>query len=327
MDKAYPGLDRRTNRKLEQEAYRLASQEPHVVSLTRGARPYQMIDGRQGAFDEELGPIRVRHNVTLVHGGRTVLQRLGPITESASRRQGKQEREGYGLFQQMDKECTRMNSHAGARRVSAKGLARFHLGIWYDQACRRLCPTKGMEQPTPEAEKAMARFLRWLHTYLDQIVAPLVRKYADQDFAEALQERSTTLADWLCRITPYAEYCHPLASTFAAFEGFTDKAHTDPLDQAPTILLNFGAHALLKLPEFSKYLELQPGDVVLFRSDVLKHTTKALPLRVGEKRWAVSCFWRKRLAQRRGPTNRQLSFLFAWREVRAGRRAKGKQCR
>ncbi|SYW80737.1 uncharacterized protein UBRO2_03951 [Ustilago bromivora] len=54
---------------------------------------------------------------------------------------------------------------------------------------------------------------------------------------------------------------------------FTIGDHTNMADSAISILLNFGQHAVLELPDYNIKLELQLLDIVQFRSNIVYHKT------------------------------------------------------
>lgn len=90
--------------------------------------------------------------------------------------------------------------------------------------------------------------------------------------------------------------CHPLYSTFSPFRGFSDCLHCDQQDAAVSILINFGQHAILELPEYRCKVELQPLDVIFLRTNTVLHRTSCHPAypqtNDGDlERWAVSCFF------------------------------------
>ncbi|SAM86105.1 uncharacterized protein UBRO_20961 [Ustilago bromivora] len=78
-------------------------------------------------------------------------------------------------------------------------------------------------------------------------------------------------------------------------------------DSAISILLNFGQHAVLELPDYNIKLELQLLDIVQFRSNIVYHKTtqhlsdQAVGSNVAE-RWAITCFFHKALEQHMEPS-------------------------
>jgi len=113
------------------------------------------------------------------------------------------------------------------------------------------------------------------------------------------------VTDWIPELDTY---CHPLYSTLSPFRGFSDGLHKDNNDSAVSVLVNFGQHAILELPEYGKKVQLQPFDIIFLRTNTVYHRTSPHPSYKRMKidhldRWAVTCFFRKKLEDHITPSN------------------------
>ncbi|SAM85391.1 uncharacterized protein UBRO_13548 [Ustilago bromivora] len=190
-----------------------------------------------------------------------------------------------------------------------------HLGVWHDQAYQRLQLTADTLQNngTNTAREAVSKFSEWLQHYTTKHVSPLVagnqiKTGLCDEFAAILHQRESIHYPWVKEhVAGYDKFCHPLYSTFVPFRGFTIGHHTDMADSAISILLNFGQHTVLKLPEYNIKLELQPLDIVLFCSNVVYHKTtqhlsdQAVGSDVAEC-WAITCFFCKAIERHMEPS-------------------------
>ncbi|CCF52820.1 uncharacterized protein (C-terminal fragment), partial [Ustilago hordei] len=177
-----------------------------------------------------------------------------------------------------------------------------HLSVWHDQAYQRLQLTADTLQNngTNTAREAVSKFSEWLQCYTTKHVSLLVA--GNQIKTESIHY------PWVKEhVAGYDKFCHPLYLTFVPFRGFTIEDHTDMADSAISILLNFGQHAVLKLPDYNIKLGLQPLDIVLFRSNVVYHKTtqhlsdQAVVSDVAEC-WAITCFFHKAIEQHMEPS-------------------------
>jgi len=112
-------------------------------------------------------------------------------------------------------------------------------------------------------------------------------------------------------------YCHPLYSTISPFRGFSDEVHKDSQDAAVSILVNFGQHAILELPEYGCKVMLQPFDTVFLRTNAIYHRTSRHLSYTDQdelERWAVSCFLRHSIELHVEPTDPHV-FQFANRDA------------
>lgn len=162
--------------------------------------------------------------------------------------------------------------------------------------------------------------MTWVHNYIEEYVCPL-RNMSVQGkgkdvgradcagdvesgccyvlhpvYRASLQQREQDF-DWLCQQLPLArDILHPLYNVVTPFVGFTGNSHKDADDADPTLLLNFG-YCRLHLPEYGAAVDLFPGDVVFFNRRKVEHYTTPHPGYAGshEDRWAVSCFFQKRV--------------------------------
>lgn len=211
------------------------------------------------------------------------------------------------------------------------GNGRYHVGVWYGQGGDHATPSSDLIQRDLKGEardmaiRAMLYLSVWVHDYVERHVQPLVdmivlhrtggsepdeeslptyveKHILHQAFRDRLQQRAED-HEWLCKEVSVAkEICHPLYNAFAPFVGYSDKAHRDPKDSAPTVLLNFG-YTLLHLPEYNAAVELQPGDTVFLSSATVKHYTTPIPgdPAAWDERWAISCFFQKQVHTHQAP--------------------------
>lgn len=205
----------------------------------------------------------------------------------------------------------------------------FHLGVWYGQGSRFATTTADTRQAKQDdaAVVHVLRFMAWLRVYIDKFVEPLTRptalRYCRRGrkgqslsdvppsmlepilcpaFLSSLAHREGNFV-WLSKEVPVAKtLCHRLYNVCSPFQGFSGKPHCDKGDDAPTVLLNFG-YARLHLPEYNAAVDLQPGDVVFFDAGV-QHYTTPHPQHPGleSERWAISCFFQKRVDGHWQPT-------------------------
>lgn len=141
------------------------------------------------------------------------------------------------------------------------------------------------------------------------------------DWKAILQQREMARTEFVKPTTEFWPYTSQWATAFAIFEGFTRNPHTDKDDEAPSLLLNFGASAILETQLFR--LEMQPGDVVLLDTSYLTHHSYPAPLQDGKKkRWAISCIWRKDITKRRLPSNKKRACLASFCAKRMQKRRK-----
>ncbi|SPO41393.1 uncharacterized protein PSFLO_06875 [Pseudozyma flocculosa] len=204
---------------------------------------------------------------------------------------------------------------------TASSFPHYHFGIWNGQGQRDLVKTaETLQRGNKEGQMAVMAFLAWLRNYLTWYVQYLVdAKPSDPaigsdgeceidglhpTYVQAYKDREE-LYKWLKSEILDADFlCHPLYSTCSPFHGFSESAHKDVSDLPATILLNFGSQALLELPDYDASVLLEPVDTVFFDARTVRHSTRPLPINVNNgvdeaERWAISCFYRSVVNDRR----------------------------
>ncbi|SJX60391.1 uncharacterized protein (C-terminal fragment), partial [Sporisorium reilianum f. sp. reilianum] len=118
-----------------------------------------------------------------------------------------------------------------------------------------------------------------------------------------LLHRSRSHFPWVAELIPrLGELCHPFYSTFTPSKGFDTSdedghGHGHGEDQeneqsSPSLLINFGQHALLELADYNCSIELQPLEVVVYCTEKVKLKAVQHPLCAGSdpnERWSVHC--------------------------------------
>ncbi|UZJ52505.1 hypothetical protein CBS101457_001825 [Exobasidium rhododendri] len=195
------------------------------------------------------------------------------------------------------------SSAQSSGRSTDKDAKRFNLGFWYDQAGRFLTTTSDQRQmnSTKEAQETVVRYSQQLKKYVQRFVQPLVDHSdfkLDGEIKEEMVRRKESY-DWLVTRRHLAKFfCHPIYAASAPFFGFSGGVHKDSNDANFSLLLNFGAQARLDLPDYKCSVLLQPFDIVFLRSNSISHSTSKVdyPVKNPSKRWAISCFTRKKIA-------------------------------
>lgn len=149
---------------------------------------------------------------------------------------------------------------------------------------------------------------RFFHTHVEKSIFKRSDSGLCDEFRRILQDRRSIHFPWAEKwIAGLAGYCHPFYTTFVPFRGFTGGLHKDKADTPLSILIHFGQHAVLHLPRYDAKVELQPLDIVFFRSCELEHKVTQHQSYVNANtsvatRFAVTCFFRREMMKHTIPT-------------------------
>ncbi|EPQ28116.1 uncharacterized protein PFL1_04443 [Pseudozyma flocculosa PF-1] len=280
-----------------------------------------MTGDQLSAFHDGTPDVVYRRNLTLSdENGRVLLQRFGPSSYGVHKAMKTEMLRGRYLYDQVVL-LARCHKHVLNRRTRSI-FPHYHFGAWFPQGQTYLRVTsETLQRRNKDGQLAVAAFLAWLRNYVSCFVQPLTNVSSEaMEHHTSCQvnegERNDALGQqlhptfckefkqreehykWLQQRLPDADcLCHPLFSTCSPFHGFSEKAHIDTNDLPGTILLNFGAHALLHLTDYGTKVELTPGDIVFLDAHSVRHRTEPHPVDAGNNlpeanRWAVSCFYR-----------------------------------
>lgn len=97
-------------------------------------------------------------------------------------------------------------------------------------------------------------------------------------------------------------------------KGFETASHVDEREADPSILVNFGQHAILELLDYNSKVKLQPLDIVVFSANRIRHRVVQHPkcMKAGynpAKRWSITCFFLQALAFREEPNDDILAYI------------------
>ena len=265
-------------------------------------------------FPDRNNHIYIR-NITLVDRttGQTFLQRFGPATETALENMGKSFNDGWKRFQTVMEtaSCKRHKAETRQTPDQQQRYPHYHFGGWYDRFGANLGLTTETKQAGNEQGKdAVSHFCVWFKQYIKQHIQPIMKPNTGlcDAFRSELEERINVHFPWANKqIEGLERYCHLLYSTISPFLGFSGNVHVDDKDADVSILVNFGQHALLQLPEYGCAVVLQPLDTVFFLSNSVHHLTAQHQAHIKRgsdpgARMAITCFFRKALQQHQEPT-------------------------
>lgn len=249
-------------------------------------------------------PFMYRQNLTLdVHGAGSVLVRIAVPDHNEYVDQKRLAAAGLACVQRMQK--TARPSNPGLRNDEQKHPV-FHLGIWTAQGHNTPDWTSDTKQAAPltgaaERQAAVDDVLVWAKNYYTKYIGPYIHsrrnKYSIPDeILEQLKQRRDQF-DYLCRKHPGAStLLHADYGTVTPFTTYSPESHMDPNDADFSVLANFGAGCWLVLAEYNLRVHLQPYDVVVFRSNAVRHHTEAVANDgASGARWAVSFYLHKNI--------------------------------
>lgn len=249
-----------------------------------------------------------RQNLILKDGDKVILHRMGLHSLDKYPAMKRAEAKGRELFHQV-----REKAPYHQENTSRSGHKHFHFGIWTDQAFK-LYITRDTRQETivgsgkdketivdEEAANAAMEFNLWYRDYVDKFVYPLVKsnKYGISPSIKKTFETHKLAYEWLLdqEFAPAARHiCHPMFSTFTPFQGFSGNMHPDRSDTEYSFLINFGAKCLLSLGPYQLKVDLQPFDIVFFDTKIPHMTEEKEGDLDKAKRWAISGYVRKYIA-------------------------------
>ncbi|SPO30518.1 uncharacterized protein UTRI_06448 [Ustilago trichophora] len=254
-------------------------------------------------------------------------------------------KEGRKYLEEVIRKATWKKHLVSSRRQPDQRSSRhYHFGAWYDLFGNNLTLTSETIQRSNEAGKAaVADFCIWFKNFAKHKILPLVIDPSSglcPEFHSKLNDRMEVHFPWAARKVPgLQKVCHPLYSTIAAINGLSGKAHRDLKDADGSMLVNFGQTVLLELSNLNCCIKLQPLDIVIFRTNLLKHRTIESPNqpkvnRLSPVRWAVACFFRKALELKKEPKRHDILFYmdraeeeYESRRNQKNRRRKPKQAK
>lgn len=292
---------------LKLKVYNLArtEAETHTVTSSGGPRTF---DGMATTQSSALtGSIQYCRNVTLQNeGGQVLLQRFGPTSWGAESRMMDEAAKGKKLLDAVYAKASSSPSDCVRGEKTYCLHARYDFGACY----RGVMPDWTYQtaqdyndrslKKNDSARQAVADFCAWFHNYAENFVCPLLQNTAYQS---QVDDRARSHFPWLQgRITGLNSICHAFYSTFTPTKGFDDDINKEEDEASPTVLLNFGQHALFDLPQYNCAIELQPLDIVFFAVEEVKFKVveSSRALRAGRnpaERWSVSCCFLKAFEQ------------------------------
>ncbi|SPO20930.1 uncharacterized protein UTRI_00407 [Ustilago trichophora] len=166
--------------------------------------------------------------------------------------------------------------------------------------------------------KAVADFCAWFYVFSKGFIHPLIISsdtMRSKNFQDKLGQRIQFDFPWAAQKCPgLDEVCQPFYSTIVPIKGFETASHVDEREADPSILVNFGQHAILELLEYNSKVELQPLDIVIFSANRIRHRVVQHPkcVKAGHnpaKRWSITCFFLQALAFREEPNDDILAYI------------------
>lgn len=272
-------------------------------------------------FTDRKNQIYVQ-NVTLIDANtkRVFLQRFGPTSQHTAEAMKVKAERGILMF----KDVATKSSCSHARRFLSQSkprppLPHFLFGAWCDPAQKKLELTADTAQYDNEMGREMVSdYQAWVREYVGDHILPFVnnKEYGlCESFRQTLKDRMLIDSPWAAKQIPGLDIlCHPLYTTVSAFQGFSSTPHCDTMDADVSMLMNFGQHALLELPEYGCKVVLQPLDIVFFLSNAVLHCSKPHQAHVDLKsnpadRMVVTCSYSKYLLRETEPITKTLMFL------------------
>lgn len=253
---------------------------------------WRIIKGASVTNFEDTEDIVYRSNIILKDNGTVILQRLGGIFSHRNASVMRAEEQvGFQLYEKVLESAI---IHKTKRKQSG-----YHFGIWTEVGHQSpIVSLDTRQEGNPDGLKATMDFCIWVRHYINRFVSPLLHQRYEtaQEILEEYTKRKDCF-EWLLN-QEHGDLarliCDPMYSTFSPFNAYTKVAHLDGSDADYSVLINFGAKCYLDLPQYKLKVDLQPFDVVFFKSNTIKHGTSP---NAGEKnqdaRWALSCYLRK----------------------------------
>ncbi|KAJ9476831.1 hypothetical protein PHBOTO_000489 [Pseudozyma hubeiensis] len=339
--------DMNDDSRLAQRLYELGQSDVKTQVITKGAAPH-IIDGMATRDISDFGRVQYCRDVTLKDvSGNVLLQRFGPSSLAEERRMTEQASKGRPLLDALYKKACAQPSDWAHKPECLWDNAEYEFGaVYLDDEPYLSWPTVQRykdrnEQANKAGRKAVANFCVWFSDYAQEFVSPLI----SQDcfgFSQQLVERKASHFPWITAQVPGLDsICASLYSTFTASKGFpprpkkrkeakckgkaratSDRCEQEEEEQddvlaSPSILINFGQRALLKLTEYNCSIALQPLDIVVlsFSSYYTKLEAVPHPLQADdpEGRWSVLGYFLRAFQERLLPDDDILAMV---REVR-----------
>ncbi|GAC95544.1 hypothetical protein PHSY_003120 [Pseudozyma hubeiensis SY62] len=335
--------DANDNSELVQRIYELGSDaETHVV--TKSAAAPRIYDGMTSCDKRDVGRIEYCRDIILTDDeGEVLLQRFGPSSLAEERRMMKQAGKGRPLLDALHKKSCAQPSDWAYKPECLWDNAEYEFGaVYLDDEPYLSWPTvqryKDRDERSNKAgRKAVADFCVWFSDYAQEFVSPLVSEKCFR-FPSQMVERKASHFPWTTAQVPgLDDICASLYSTFTASKGFpprprkregakgkgkakaramsnrNEQEEEDDVLASPSILINFGQHALLKLTEYNCSIALQPLDIVVFSFSSYYTKLEAVqhPLQTTnpEGRWSVLAYFLRAFQQRLLPDDDILAMI------------------
>ncbi|SPO20015.1 uncharacterized protein UTRI_00407_B [Ustilago trichophora] len=267
------------------------------------------------AFTQSIDTDNVayRRNITLKDSSAVLLQRFGPASYDDEEGMEEEAKEGARLLKVLYRDASAQPSNRLDLSENGMDDPQFELGALYlgedpYLSWQTLQRYKNRDERKNKAgRKAVADFIAWFNHFSERFLLPVARNPDSglcDDFRLKLYHRIKYGFPWTAKWAPGVDrICQPFYSTFTPRKGFDAHSKIDEEDADPSILVNFGQHALLELPDYNCTVELQPLEIVVFAASHLRYRTRPHPkcqeagLDPGE-RWSVLCFFLRAFEQR-----------------------------
>lgn len=143
--------------------------------------------------------------------------------------------------------------------------------------------------------QSVADFCAWFDAFASDLFSYLLLEGTlPEQVRNKLLKRPAEDFPWAERkIDGLAEVCQKFYSTFSVKKGFAYGSDDIWEVDDPTVLINFGDHAILELNDYDCQIELQPLDVVVFKREIkhrfVRHPARVLDGSDPDQRWFVRC--------------------------------------
>lgn len=280
-------------RKRERAIFSLARSQTETYNLTKVNSSSQvpssssptLITGLALAQSVELPSTIYRRNVVLQYSGEIPLQRFSPSSRHQDTNMSQEAKQGAIFLDHLYEGWALEQIISDDQAPSQEGLfRRFKFGGCYVEEV----PGKYKLDMTPDSQvgdpgwldgkpirTAIRSFSGWFRDFAERFIQQIIT-HADSTLCDKyrtkLTGRSKIAFPWACdRIGWLEKTCLPFYTNFATSKGFDAAPQVDKEDADPSIMVNFGQHALIELIDYNHQVELQPLDVVFFSANQLKY--------------------------------------------------------
>ncbi|CDW99796.1 hypothetical protein [Sporisorium scitamineum] len=274
--------------------------ESHTLIKVRAGTPPSPAHAFCGLATTNLADMvnfTYRRDITLKDQDDVLLQRFGPATAADEHEMQQEAEVGRACLDALYKKaCAKPGNKSKEEHKTSK--VRYNFGGVYVDNDPYLSFQTAQDyndvdrSVNKEAKAVVVAFCAWFYYYFDQFIRPLIDNNSSNlssQFRTELVERARRHFPWVTEHIPrLSGLCSPFYSTFTPSKGFDpgeeegdddgNDGDGDNEESSPSILLNFGQHALLEFVGYNCSIELQPFEVVFYCPDKIKLKAVQHPL-------------------------------------------------